>query len=276
MKILGLTVLLLALTQFTYAATITDGQFSIGGTIYVTAATDHEVVTPGGTCAIGVECIFWSDPTGNNLDKVDISNANLPNGDIPVALAGNLAANISKLTRPPNVVGPPGFPATNFMTFNTAGVTTQLLINFIDNGLYTPDECFDAPASGQHCTLPNSLFSFVNDPPPNAGELCEDQCQAVANWVFEGITAGNPTPGTWVGNFSATFDLGTPFQKVFADLADKGFVSHTFSGTITLIPQPEQPIPEPGTMGLAGGVLLIVGLVFRKRAGRNQSGLGKG
>jgi hypothetical protein len=252
-----------------YGGTITDGSFAISGTIYVTAALDHAVVTPAGTCPIGIECIFWADPTAANVDKVDISAAGLPNGDIPAALAGNDAANISNLTRPPEVVGPPGFAPETFMTFNNGGITTTLMLNFIENGIYSADACGDDPVAGQQCTLPGSLFNFVNNPPPNVGEDCGDGCQATATWVFDGVTAGNSPNGTWTGNFTSQFDLGTPYQTVFADLAANGYVQNTFSATITL--RPPAPIPEPATIALSGGVLVLVGLVFRSRLVRKRA-----
>jgi hypothetical protein len=171
----------------------------------------------------------------------------LPNGDIPLALAGNDAANISSLTIPPEVVGGAGFANTLFMTFNNGGVTTQLMINFIDPGIYGSGLCSSAPAPGQQCTPPGSLFSFVNNP-PSPGE-------ATVSWVLEGATAGNVNPQErWVGNFTSQFPLGTPYQTVLSQVAANGFVSNTFSATITLVAAPT--VPEPGAL-----VLMITGLI---------------
>jgi hypothetical protein len=107
-----------------------------------------------------------------------------------------------------------------------------------------------APAVGQQCTLVGSLFNFVNNPPSPG--------QATATWVFGGITN---TPGvTWVGNFNSQFP-GIPYQTVLSDLATNGYVSNTFSATITLM------VPEPGTMVfmLMGSALIGIAALLRRR-----------
>jgi hypothetical protein len=254
-KAMSLAVLLAASGRTSFGAIITTGHFDFGGTIYVTGAGG--VATPGGVCPAGTQCIFWTDPTNTALNKADISGSGLPNGNIPLAISGNLAANIFNLTNPPEVVGGAGFAPSPFMTFNNGGITTSLLINFIDPGIYSSANCFSAPISGQQCTLPGSPFNFVNNSPPSVGNPCGDLCQATATWVFEGVTSeGNK----WVGNFTSQFPLGKDYQEVFSDLATTGFVSNTFSGTITLI-----PTPEPATMGLTGGALLLAGLCLRRK-----------
>jgi len=266
MRILSVLLLLSGLATSSFGAFITNGHFDIGGTIYVTNFQTAAQVTPGGTCpasAGGMQCIFWTDPTGASIGKVDISNSGLPNGDIPLALSGNDAGNISPLQNPPQGVGGAGFANTLFLSFNNAGITTQLLINFIDPGIYSSLLCGGIPISGTSCTLPGSLFSFVNNPPPGPGNACgATGCQATATWVVEGTTAGNPGPFQehWTANFSAQFPQGTPYQTVFNQLQANGFVSNTFSATVTLAPI----VPEPDTTILMGVGLLMVGLVFRR------------
>jgi hypothetical protein len=257
--------LFVGLAQPSFASFITNGFFNIGGTLYVTNAGPSQVVTPAGTCPANVACLFWQDPTGTvaGNGKIDISASGLMNGDIPVALAGNDAANISPQMNPPQIVGNPGFANTMFMTFNNAGVTTQLLINLIDPGMYSPVACFLAPVSGQQCTVPGSFFNLVNNPPPfPSGTPCGSTgCQATVTWVFEGTTAGNSgTQSHWVGNFTSQFPLGTPYQTLLSQLSQNGFVSNTFSGTITLL----TPVPEPDTMILLGAGLLVVSLSVRR------------
>jgi hypothetical protein len=263
-SVLGIAVLFGSLAQSSFASIITNGNFAIAGTLFVTNPGIAAVVTPAGTCPAGVACIFYQDPTGTvaGNGKLDISASGLPNGDIPLAIAGNDAANVFAQTNPPEIVGSPGFAPTLFMSFNNAGITTQLMLTLIDAGIYSSAACGAAPVSGQQCTLPGSLFNFVNNPPPTpSGTACGSQCQATATWAFEGITAGNPGgQSRWVGNFTSQFPLGSTYQSVFAQLQANGFVSNTFSGTISLV------VPEPGTpVFMIGAGLVGIALVLRRR-----------
>jgi len=271
LQILGVAALLAASAQTSFGAIITTGHFDISGTIYVTAPGASPVVTPGGTCPAGTQCIFWWDPINLTPNKVDISGSGLPNGDIPLAAAGNLAGNIFNLTNPPQAVGVPLAPAP-FFSFNNAAISTVLMLNFIDPGFYSSAQCGLAPASGQQCTLPGSLFNFVNNGPPAPPGGCGTAtaptgCQATATWTLEGTYNNGPGQinGSWVGNFTSQFPYPKPYQAVFADLAARGYVENTFSATISLTAVPE---PEPATLAVTGGLLLLVGLVFRRRAAR--------
>jgi hypothetical protein len=240
--------------QYSFASTITNGFFDISGTVFFTSPRTVAVVTPAGTCPANTACILWENTTGSVTDKVDISTASLPNGDIPLALAGTDAADIDNLTNPPDVVGGAGFAPATFMTFNNAGITTQLLVDFIEPGIFSSSACGAAPAVGQVCTVPGSPVNFINLPPKPG--------QANASWVLEGVT---DTPGiSWTGNFGSQFT--TPYQSVLANLASKGYVSNTFSATISLTGTPTT-IPEPGSMGLTMiGMGLIATFVGRRSA----------
>jgi PEP-CTERM motif len=62
------------------------------------------------------------------------------------------------------------------------------------------------------------------------------------------------------GNFNSQFP-GIPYQTVLSDLATNGYVSNTFSATITLM------VPEPGTMVfmLMGSALIGIAALLRRR-----------
>jgi len=241
-----LPLLFAGLFQASFASTITNGSFDITGTVFFTVPEASPVVTPAGTCPANTACFLWENSAGTVLDKVDISSAGLPNGDIPSAIAGNDAANISNLMNPPDIVGGTGFAPATFMTFNNAGITTQLLIDLIEPGIFTSAGCTATPpAPGQLCTPPGSPVSFVNT----------SRSQATASWVLDGVT---DTPGiSWTGNFTSA--LSTPFQTALAGLAANGSVSETFSATITLTGTPiTTTVPEPGSMALT---IISLGLI---------------
>ena len=267
-RIFAIALLSGALSANLSAVTISTGNFSFGGTIFVTNPEASAVVTPGGTCPANTACIFWQDGAGTTNGEVDISTTGLPNGNIPLAIAGNNAANISSLMNPPDVVGT--FPPTLFMSFNNDGITTTLDITQIFAGVDSPADCGAAPESGQTCTVPGSFVNFANNPPPApAGTPCGGGCQATATFSFAGTVIGNtPTGGTWTGNFTSQFPLGMPYQNVLGELAANGFVANTFSGTITLTPPAAIPEPAPITLMGAGLLLMTLGLRRRKSAAR--------
>jgi len=231
------------------AAPLLSGSFNIAGNITVSNAGFN-----GCSTAIGTLCITWTDPPATAANKADIAGSGLTGvfATIP-GFSGNDMANITNLTSPPEIVDGSGFAPQPFMSFNAPGVTTTLLINFIAGGIYTPAQCALAPAVGQQCTLPNSLFNFVNNPPPApAGP------QATATWVLTGVT--NDGLSTWSGNFTAQFNV--PFQTVFAQLQSTGSVTNTYSATITAVPV----VPEAGTLSLLGLGLVGLSVKLRRRS----------
>jgi PEP-CTERM motif len=244
LRVVSTTVLLGGLMCATLpAAQVFTGSFDIAGTI---------TVANGGAagCPVSAQCISWTDTANPAVpNKADISAIGLT-GDfasIP-GFAGNDAANIFNLTNPPNVVDAAGFPPQTFLSFNNGGVTTSLLINFIFAGIFPPAGCPSA-AVGATCTVPGSLFNFVNNPGGPTGS------QATATWALSGVTSEGVQ---WTGNFTSQFNVPTP--TVLNNLATNGFVTNTYSATITLT-----PIPEAGTMALFGIGLVGLSMKLRRR-----------
>jgi hypothetical protein len=251
LRILLIGALLSVSATASFASMITNGTFSIAGTIFVTASTG--VTTPAGVCPVGVSCIFFQDtgsPAQNN--KIDIAPLGLPNGDIPLGIAGNDAGNIQNLDNPPQT--PPSFTAVNFISFNNGGITTILRLNSFPLGINGPAGCTATPpAAGQMCTIAGSPFNLQN----------LTATSSTATFTMGGNT--NDSGSTWTGIFASQFNT-IPYQTVLQQLGTNGFVSNTFSGQITLV---AAPVPEPGTMPfllLGAGMIACATLLRRIRA----------
>jgi hypothetical protein len=241
MKIFLIGAALSGLATASFASTITNGTFSIAGTVFLTGPGG--VTTPAGVCPSGSQCLFWQDASTPAMNgKVAISPLGLPNGDIPLGIAGIDAGNISSLINPPDIVDMGGFPPVPFLSFANGGVSTVLEINFIPPGINGSADCSASPpAAGQMCTPPGSLFNLQN----------LTATSSTASWRFQGVTNDNPSV-MWNGIFTSQFN-NVPFQTVEAALATNGFVSNTFAGQITLT-----IIPEPGTVSF---LLLGTGMI---------------
>lgn len=250
-RIFLFSVMLSVLATASHASMITNGTFSIAGSVFVTGTGG--ITTPAGTCNPGVQCIFWQDTgTPAQNGKVDISPFGLPNGDIPTGIAGNSAGNISSLLNPPEVVDVPGFPATTFMSFANGGVTTILDVNFIFGGINGSAGCsLTPPATGQVCSPAGSPFNLQNLSPT----------QSTASFRMSGVT--NDSSSTWTGIFTSQFN-NMSYQDVLAAFASNGFVENTFSAQITLTAPAPVPEPEQLSMFLLGTGMIACAAFIRR------------
>jgi hypothetical protein len=144
------------------------------------------------------------------------------------------------------------------MSFNNAGITTQLLIDFIPAGINSPAGCAATPpAAGQMCSPPGSLLNLQNLTATSSS----------VSWRFEGVANDNPLV-VWNGTFTSQFNT-VPLQTVLAALSTNGFVSNPFAGQIPLT-----IIPEPETLSyLLMGCGMIAGATVLRRISRHKSRL---
>jgi len=240
-------VILIGVASSTLSAAPIFGTFNIAGTITVTSTglitwrlndppfpTDESRIGPGATGS-------FAGLDGTTATTRDLNQAVEP-------------------------VGTP-FPDQPFISFDAAPLLPTLNINFIFQGIYPSTNCGTLPATvGQTCTVstPTSPFNFVNNPP--AAPLGP---QATATFAFSGDTSDHLS--IWFGNFTSQFDV--PFQTVLAGLAPggPGFVSNTFSATITVVPNSGVPEPGPMTLTACGLGLVLCSAALRRRSAQRRS-----
>jgi len=161
------------------------------------------------------------------------------------------------------------FSLLNFLIFDPVpGFGTVLPpdialdLSFIFTGTQGQGQCAIAPAPGQNCTP--ALASLVT--PANPGGLSPFNLQNTQT----GSTASFSVLGTarristneqsnFIGVFSADFTV--PYQSYLPTIATGGIVTSPYSATFTA-----NIVPEPGTMTImAGGLLLIIGSISLRR-----------
>jgi hypothetical protein len=231
--------------------------FQLSGTIFVTGAGPNPVVTPAGTCAAMVQCIFFADEAGT-ANFGDISTFGLPSGvppnNIPLSIAGPGNATMAPLLQPPSI--PPNIsPAVAFMGFvNPVGLTTVLMLNTFPLGINGTSGCPPGPppAAGQVCTPPGSVFNLQN----------LTATSSIVSFSMSGVSADKTA--NWTGTFSSQF-AAVPYQTVLANLASNGFVFNTYSAQITL-----SPVPEPGSLSflLLGSGMIASATLLRRLSRR--------
>ena len=177
--------------------------------------------------------------------------------------------NISQSTTPAGG----GFTLPNFIIFPSAP-NIALDLNMIFLGVNPPAGCSaplpvpPPPAPPQICT-PQSLGAFGSAADPLG--LSPLNLQNVggggstASFAVGGIARNIATGET--SNFTGTFtaQIPEPFQNLIADVEAGKTITNTYSATFTVS---AAPVPEPGSMFMMLGGLLVAGSVGLRKLSR--------
>jgi hypothetical protein len=251
-RILGIALLFGAASVTLPAATF-SGQFTLVGTVTVTASG----------------LIEWTSDSSTTPDsQANISSSANLTGSF--AGLGNQIVTINTLTDGPNplIDQPVNVPFTNydFIDFTSDPSFPHLLANFIPLGSATGTACSTNVAlavANQTCTLSatstppipgGSPFTFLNtETSSNSMPVC---CTSSATWNISGVTSDGLS--NWNGQFTATFVF--PFQQVLDNFVTNGQVSDAYSGVMVVNVIPVTSVPEPATLSLMGAGILLLGV----------------
>ena len=160
-----------------------------------------------------------------------------------------------------------GFTLPNFIVFPTAP-NIALDLNMIFLGVDSPAGCLASPAApGQTCTPQNAAFVSAADPlglsPLNLQNL--NGGGSSASFAVAGVTRNIATGET--SNFNGTFtaQFTVPYQNLLATVAAGGTITNTYSATFSVT---AAPVPEPGSMFMMLGGLLVAGSVGLRKLSR--------
>lgn len=228
LKYVALSVCLLALMSLSAHAAPLTGTLDISGAVSVGATTISWLNLPGGGQ-------FTVDPSSTGSFAAFIGdNGNAKNLDVTV-----------------QPVGTP-FMLPAFLTL--PGITFNL--TFIDPGVFSSAACFAPPAPGQTCTPPLP-------PPMSPFNLTNTATGSTVSLSVRGTVQATGGP---VQNFTGVYTtqfVGTPYQSLLAAISGGGTVDASYSANFTAEIAPA--IPEPGTVFLMlGGLLLVAGTLRKK------------
>lgn len=243
-------------------ATPIAGSFNFGGSTATVAATSLTF-----NCAAGIGAAPCPGPAGTGN-----FNTTGGTGDLASYVGqGGYIQSMSQATTPPNSP----FLLTDWITFSSepgnpvASPDIALDLEFLFLGVSGQADCAVAPADGQTCTpIIPALITPENPLGLSPYNLQNTPTGSTASFSVRG-TARRVSTGeesAFTGTFSAPFLV--PYQTLLASLAD-GSITSAYSGTIVIErgPTGEPEIPEPSTVSMAiGGLLLLVGAARRKAA----------
>jgi hypothetical protein len=206
----------------------------------------------GGTVTITATTIDWS-PAGTGFGEFKVAATS--DGSF-LGLVGSLG-DVRDLNTTDQPIGSPITAANGngYMTFdNNANIRFDL--RFISPGIEQPDQCDDAPAAGQHCTIPGTPFNLTN-----LSATSSTASFAISGFVQNLLTGEQ---SVFSGLYSNTFS-NLSFQDLIAQISTQGSVTTPYSGTFDVT---AQAIPEPASLFLLGSGL--VGTAIRARKARRQ------
>lgn len=224
---------LLGLTTTLSASPILSGTFALGGTMTVVAGASPQI-----------DWMLTESPFTPEQSDIGSGTGSFTGASGTVGID-----NLSFSTEPVGSTFGPDL----FITVGPSMPT--LLINLIQAGTYPQATCTAAPAAGQTCTPPVTgstpgPFDFVNYATAHG-------LNSSATFLMSGVTSDDQS--SWTGIFTVNFTA--PYQTILSDLATGGSVTHTYSASFSVVPNPT--VAEPGTPVL---VLLGMALVVASRA----------
>lgn len=208
----------------------------------------------------------------NFLCQVGLTNAPCPAppnyGNFSESGTGNFAGlqggyihSLSEATTPAGG----GFLLPNFIVFPSAP-NIALDLNMIFLGVDSPAGCLASPpAPGQNCTPQNAVFASTSDPtglsPLNLQNLSGGGSSA--SFSVAGIARNAATGETSAFNGLFTAQFTVPYQTLLATVLGGGTITNSYSATFTV-----SAVPEPGSMFIMLGGLLILGSTGLRKLGR--------
>jgi hypothetical protein len=248
--ITALAIAALALSPSLALASPITGTFDISNTPGVTVG----LLFTNFLCQTGLSA---SCPAPANYGNFSESGT----GDF-AALGSGYIHNLSQSTTPAGG----GFTLPNFIVFPSAP-NIALDLNMIFLGVDSQAGCGAAPAPGQTCTPQSAAFVSASDPsglsPLNLQNL--NGGGSSASFAVAGITRNIATGET--SNFNGTFtaQFTTPYQTLLATVLAGGTITNTYSATFTVT---AASVPEPGSMFMMLGGLLVAGSVGLRKLSR--------
>jgi hypothetical protein len=216
----------------------------------VAPVTSHAAIILGTLNIDGAVRVDLDDidflPIATGTGTFSVSAAGTLTGSfVPLALTSGTSIDLNSAVHPVGVA----LSLPNFMVFASApGLHFDTA--FINPGVFSSAACGLPAAPGQVCTpFPTSPFNLSNT---SSG--------STASFAMSGtVSDGSASPASnFTGIFTTQFS-GQSYQDVLAIILGGASVTNSYSANFVVA------IPEPGTVSLAlGGILLLIGVARRR------------